>query len=190
MTCKKNNSAMSCRARRCLVNMLCYCKFLIFNLPVCSHKRGESTLRVSYHGHVLRIIKVELKVCFFFNPDSWQENKADRHAPHRPIWREVLGLRYAPPPLSTTNLASSCFHQTAASSRSEQLRRWNKLKHGCKGPSQTREKLTERLFSIHSRRLPPRQWPIWPVQDATDRKRKIWGYSAWGQIEGGRLVDS
>jgi hypothetical protein len=31
-------------------------------------------------------------------------------------------------------------------------------------------------------------WPPWPVQDATDRK--IRGYSARGQIEGGHLVDS
>jgi hypothetical protein len=51
-------------------------------------------------------------------------------------------------------------------------------------------KLTERLFSTHSWRRPPKQWPTSPVQDATDRERKIGGYSAWGQIEGGRLVDS
>jgi hypothetical protein len=31
------------------------------------------------------------------------------------------------------------------------------------------------------------QWSPWPVQDATDRERKIWGYSAWCQIEGGHL---
>jgi hypothetical protein len=36
------------------------------------------------------------------------------------------------------------------------------------------------LFSIHSWRRPPKQWPTWPIQDATDRERKIWGYSARG----------
>jgi hypothetical protein len=57
------------------------------------------------------------------------------------------GLRYAPPRLSTANLASF-FLQNAASSLSEQLRQWNQ--RGCKGyrlynqsdplhrPSQTR----------------------------------------------------
>jgi hypothetical protein len=28
------------------------------------------------------------------------------------------------------------------------------------------------------------------VQDATDRERKNRGYSTWGQIEGGHLVDA
>jgi hypothetical protein len=34
-------------------------------------------------------------------------------------------------------------------------------------------KLTELLFSIHSWRLPPKQWPLWPVQDATDREPNV-----------------
>jgi hypothetical protein len=46
-------------------------------------------------------------------------------------------------------------------------------------------RLTTRVFSIHSWRRPPKpckQWPPWPVQDATDRECKNWGYSAWVQI--------
>jgi hypothetical protein len=39
-------------------------------------------------------------------------------------------------------------------------------------------KLTELLLSIHSWRLPPKQWPTWPVQEATNCVRKIWGCPA------------
>jgi hypothetical protein len=83
---------------------------------------------------------------------------------------------------------------------SEQLRQWNQ--RGCKGhrlynqsdPCIALAKLVEinRTIVFHpfTETIPPKQWPPWPVQDAADRERTIWGYSAWGQIEGGHLVDS
>jgi hypothetical protein len=71
------------------------------------------------------------------------------------------GRGYASPPLSTANLATFFVQKkTAASSASEQLRRWNQ--RACKGhrlyyqsdppasPKPNLWKLTERLFSTHS----------------------------------------
>jgi hypothetical protein len=55
-------------------------------------------------------------------------------------------------------------------------------------PNRPVEINSELLFSIHSWGLPPKQWPPWLVQDATDREPKTWGYSARAQIEGDHLV--
>jgi hypothetical protein len=90
------------------------------------------------------------------------------------------GLRNAPPPLSIANQVTFLFKHPPATSQ-EQQREWNQ--RGCKGqptllsigppasPKPNLWKLTERLFSTHSWRRPPKQWPIWPVQDATDHER-------------------
>jgi hypothetical protein len=70
------------------------------------------------------------------------------------------------------------FKMPLACSLSEQLHQWNQ--RGCKGhrllsigipasPEPNSWKLTELVFH-HSSRLPPKQWPPWPVQDTTDRE--------------------
>jgi hypothetical protein len=90
-------------------------------------------------------------------------------------------LRYALPPLSTANLATFFSNSrqqplgAATSVKPTWLQRSPTLLSigPPASPKSNLWKLTERLFSTRSWKRPPKQWPTWPVQDATDRERKI-----------------
>jgi hypothetical protein len=78
-----------------------------------------------------------------------------------------MGLCYAPPPLSTVNLASF-FLQTAA--RSSYIGETNVVANTI---DSSINRTPCRTFDFHPfLETTPKQWPIWPVQDATDGERK------------------
>jgi hypothetical protein len=102
-------------------------------------------------------------------------------------------------PLSTANLATFFVQQPPAASRRSYVSETNVVakvtdstinRTPCIALAKPVE-ISNRTFVFHLfLETTPKQWPTWPVQDATDRERKIRGYPAWGEIEGGRLVDS